>query len=50
MINRMIRKSFPSDYDFGAVNPKYVVGMSVPPVMIAQVASEIYKQCRNAFD
>lgn len=25
-------------------NPKYLIGMSVPPVMIAQVATEIYNQ------
>jgi len=36
--------SFPTDYDFGTQKPNYVIGMSVPPVMMANVADEIYKQ------
>lgn len=36
--------SFPGDYDFGNVNPLYVLGMSVPPVMMAQLAYQIYQQ------
>lgn len=36
--------SFPQDYDFCESKPKYVVGMSVPPVMMAQVAKQIYEQ------
>lgn len=36
--------SFPVDYKFLNNNIKYVVGMSVPPVMMANIASEIYKQ------
>lgn len=36
--------SFPRDYDFGIEKPDYVTGMSVPPVMIAQIASRIYDQ------
>ena len=36
--------SFPQDYNFGGQPPHYVCGMSVPPVMIAQVASRIYEQ------
>lgn len=36
--------SFPQDYDFGTQQPHYVCGMSVPPVMMAQVASRIYEQ------
>ena len=36
--------SFPTDYDFGNQKPYYVCGMSVPPVMMAQVASRIYEQ------
>lgn len=36
--------SFPQDYDFGKVKVKYVVGMSVPPVMTAQIAYQIYLQ------
>jgi DNA (cytosine-5)-methyltransferase 1 len=37
-------QSFPIDYDFNGVDPCYICGMSVPPVMTAQIASEIYKQ------
>lgn len=36
--------SFPQDYDFNGVNAKYVCGMSVPPNMMANIATEIYKQ------
>ena len=36
--------SFPTDYDFGNQKPYYVCGMSVPPIMMAQVASRIYEQ------
>jgi DNA (cytosine-5)-methyltransferase 1 len=34
--------SFPLDYQ--AKDPYYLVGMSVPPIMTAQIASEIYDQ------
>ena len=36
--------SFPKDYDFGNQKPYYVCGMSLPPVMIAQIASRVYEQ------
>jgi DNA (cytosine-5)-methyltransferase 1 len=36
--------TFPSDFDFCDVNVQYACGMSVPPVMMAQVAFEIYRQ------
>lgn len=36
--------TFPLDYDFTKTKVKYVVGMSVPPVMAANIAHEIYKQ------
>lgn len=36
--------SFPQDYDFGNEKPEYICGMSVPPVMMAQVASRVYEQ------
>ena len=36
--------SFPMDYDFNGVDPCYVCGMSVPPVMMAQIASQVYEQ------
>jgi DNA (cytosine-5)-methyltransferase 1 len=36
--------SYPQDYDFLTNKPQYLIGMSVPPVMTAQVASRIYEQ------
>lgn len=36
--------SFPLDYNFLSLKHKYLIGMSVPPVMTAQVASNIYEQ------
>jgi DNA (cytosine-5)-methyltransferase 1 len=36
--------TFPTDYDFMDIIPKYLLGMSVPPVMMAQVANQIYKE------
>lgn len=36
--------TFPLDYDFMGQSPHYICGMSVPPVMMAQIASEIYSQ------
>lgn len=36
--------SFPLDYDFLKYKPQYLIGMSVPPVMTAQIATEIYTQ------
>jgi len=50
-IQRMLNKNelcnggtFPLDYDFKGMKPKYLIGMSVPPVMTAQIATEIYNQ------
>jgi DNA (cytosine-5)-methyltransferase 1 len=40
--------SYPYDYDFLGVNRNkkvYCVGMSVPPVMMAQIAAKIAEQC-----
>lgn len=37
-------QSFPQDYDFGSEQPEYVCGMSVPPVMMANIANEVYEQ------
>lgn len=37
-------QTFPQDYDFGKCSPQYVCGMSVPPVMMANIASEVYRQ------
>jgi len=36
--------SFPQDYNFIKVKPHYLIGMSVPPVMTAQVAKQLYEQ------
>ncbi len=36
--------TFPLDYDFGKQKVKYVCGMSVPPVMVAKIACQIYDQ------
>jgi len=36
--------SFPLDYNYLDVSPEYLIGMSVPPVMTAQIAYQIYLQ------
>ena len=36
--------SFPTDYNYCKQKTGYFVGMSVPPVMTAQIATEIYSQ------
>jgi len=36
--------TFPIDFRFLTMRPQYVMGMSVPPVMMAQIATEIRKQ------
>ena len=36
--------SYPLDYDFPPLEPKYLIGMSVPPVMTAQISHQIYLQ------
>jgi len=36
--------SYPMDYNFCTNKPVYLIGMSVPPVMTAQIATEIYNQ------
>ena len=33
--------TYPLDYNFKNIEPKYLIGMSVPPVMIAQIANQI---------
>lgn len=46
-------QSFPLDYNFGTDNPnkiKYILGMSVPPVMMANLADEIYNQWKIIFE
>jgi DNA (cytosine-5)-methyltransferase 1 len=36
--------TFPSDYNFLNYNKIYIMGMSVPPIMTAQIANQIYLQ------
>lgn len=36
--------SFPTDYNFLKFNVKYLIGMSVPPVMTARIAQRVYDQ------
>jgi DNA (cytosine-5)-methyltransferase 1 len=39
--------SYPLDYNFEGKKPHYMIGMSVPPVMTAQITSRIYEQWLN---
>lgn len=36
--------TYPQDYNFLKLRHEYLIGMSVPPVMTAQIAAEIYNQ------
>lgn len=36
--------SFPIDYDFNGMDSRYILGMSVPPLMTAQIANSIKEQ------
>lgn len=36
--------SWPLDYSFDEISYRYLIGMSVPPVMMAQVADQVYNQ------
>lgn len=36
--------TYPLDYNFKSIESKYLIGMSVPPVMTAQIAHQIYLQ------
>jgi DNA (cytosine-5)-methyltransferase 1 len=36
--------TFPQDYNFLGNEPQYLIGMSVPPVMTARIATEIFNQ------
>ena len=37
-------QSFPQDYNFLNLSPQYICGMSVPPVMMANIADQVYRQ------
>jgi len=39
--------TYPLNYNFKKLEPKYLIGMSVPPIMTAQIANQIYKQWFN---
>lgn len=41
---RILGGTFPLDYIFGKSKPHYIIGMSVPPVMVAQIATRIHDQ------
>tara|TARA_R110000824_G_scaffold247207_2_gene436331 strand:+ start:59 stop:1141 length:1083 start_codon:yes stop_codon:yes gene_type:complete len=41
--------SYPLDYDFLKLKSKYLIGMSVPPLMTANIATEIYNQWISKF-
>jgi len=36
--------SYPIDYNFIKLNPKYLIGMSVPPIVTANISEQIYLQ------
>ena len=36
--------TYPLDYNFKSIEPKYLIGMSVPPVMTAQIGHQIWLQ------
>jgi DNA (cytosine-5)-methyltransferase 1 len=36
--------SFPTDYNFKNLKPQWLIGMSVPPIMTAQIAHQVYLQ------
>jgi len=36
--------TYPQDYDYKEIKPKYLIGMSVPPVAMAQIAHQIWLQ------
>jgi len=40
-------QTYPLDYNFNGIEPKYLIGMSVPPVMCAQIANQINLQWLN---
>jgi DNA (cytosine-5)-methyltransferase 1 len=42
--------SYPLDYKFLDISPKYLIGMSVPPVVMAQVSYQVYLQLFKKID
>ncbi len=48
----ILSQSFPLDYNFmsnKSTDVQYIIGMSVPPLMIANIAERIYKEWREIF-
>lgn len=37
-------QTFPQDFDFRGLSPKYICGMSVPPFMMQRIADQIFQQ------
>lgn len=51
-IEMILSQTFPLDYDFGTIKCskiQYVLGMSVPPVMMAHIANRIHKEWNAIF-
>lgn len=51
-VEMKLAQSFPLDYDFGSdkcSKIQYVLGMSVPPVMMANIADRIYNEWKSIF-
>lgn len=40
----MLGGAYPLDYDYQGAQPGYLIGMSVPPLMTANIAVEVYNQ------
>ncbi|WP_324712125.1 DNA cytosine methyltransferase [Flavobacterium columnare] len=52
-VEMILAQSFPLDYDFRSdkcTKIQYVLGMSVPPIMMAHIANRIYNEWRILFD
>lgn len=43
-------QTFPQDYDFMDQNVQYICGMSVPPVMMARISEQVYRQWLKGSD
>jgi len=46
---KLLISSFPQDYNFMDIDPGYIMGMSVPPLMTAMIANEVKKQWFDQF-
>nr|WP_300782484.1 DNA (cytosine-5-)-methyltransferase [uncultured Acetatifactor sp.] len=43
-------QTFPQDYDFMGQSVQYICGMSVPPVMMAKISEQVYRQWLKGSD